>query len=132
MKQQNFEVGRLGEKLAGEYLERQGYKIIKRNFRTRFGEIDLICSHSTRPARSGHEVLSFVEVKLKIGEDFGSPEEMIDRKKLRQIEKTAQSFLIENPIYEKKYTGFQIDAVCIVLDGTRNVKRITQYENIGF
>mgnify|MGYP001572271818 CR=1 FL=1 len=124
MKQQNFEVGRLGEKLAGEYLERQGYKIIKRNFRTRFGELDLIATKNAN--------LVFVEVKLKIGEDFGSPEEMIDRKKLKQIEKTAQSFLIENPVYERKYAGFQIDAVCIVLDETRNVKRITQYENIGF
>ena len=73
-----------------------------------------------------------MEVKLKVGDDFGTPEEMIDRKKVRQIEKTAQSFLMENPEYESRYESLRIDAVCIVLDAGGQVKRISQYENIGF
>jgi putative endonuclease len=123
MKQRNFETGRLGEKMAGEFLTKKGYQILERNFRTRFGEIDLIVTKNN--------VLVFVEVKLKIGEDFGTPEEMIDKKKLWQVEKTAQRFLIENPSYEKKYESFQFDAVCVVLDESREVKRISHYENIG-
>jgi len=60
MKQKNYEVGRLGEKIAAEFLAKKGYRILARNFRTRFGEIDLVA------AKDG--VLVFVEVKLKIGD----------------------------------------------------------------
>jgi len=125
MKQLNTEMGRLGERLASEFLAKKGYRILARNFRTRFGEIDLIA------AKDG--VLVFVEVKLKIGDNFGpNPEEMIDKKKVQQIEKTAQSFLMENPEDGSRYESLRIDAVCIVLDAGGQVKRISQYENIGF
>ena len=125
MKQKNYEVGRLGEKIAAEFLAKKGYRILARNFRTRFGEIDLVA------AKDG--VLVFVEVKLKIGDNFGpNPEEMIDKKKVQQIEKTAQSFLMENPEDGMRYESLRIDAVCIVLDAGGQVKRISQYENIGF
>ena len=124
MKKLNTEMGRRGEKIASEFLAKKGYRILARNFRTRFGEIDLIA------AKDG--ILVFVEVKLKVGDDFGTPEEMIDRKKVRQIEKTAQSFLMENPEYGSRYESLRIDAVCIVLDAGGQVKRISQYENIGF
>lgn len=124
MKQQNFEVGRLGEKIAAEFLAKKGYRILQKNFRTRFGEIDLIAVKDGK--------LVFVEVKLKVGEDFGTPEEMIGPGKIARIEKTAQSFLMIKPEYESLYTSYQIDAVCIVLDAGAQVKRISQYENIGF
>lgn len=124
MKQQNFEVGRLGENLAAEFLAKRRYKILERNFRTRFGEIDLIAVKEGK--------LVFIEVKLKIGEDFGTPEEMIGSGKISQIERTAQSFLILKPEYQDLYGSYQIDAVCIVLDKARRVRRISHYENIGF
>ena len=115
----------MGEKIAAEFLAKKGYRILERNFRTRFGELDLIA------AKDG--VLVFVEVKLKVGEDFGpSPEEMIDKGKVEQIEKTARSFLMKYPEYEERYESLRIDAVCMVLDAGGQVKRISQYENIGF
>lgn len=123
MKQKNYEVGKLGEKLAENFLTKNGYQLIARNFHTRFGEIDLIVTKNKK--------LIFVEVKLKIGEDFGTPEEMITKHKLRQIEMTGQSFLMKYPEYEKFYESLQIDAVCIVLDENRNVIRINHYENIS-
>lgn len=124
MKQKNYEVGKLGERIASEFLVKKGFRILKRNFRTRFGEIDLIC------AKDGK--LVFIEVKLKVGEDFGTPEEMIGDDKIVQIERTAQRFLLENQEEERRYESLQIDAVCIVLDTSWQVKRISHYENIGF
>ena len=125
MKQLNTEMGRLGERLASEFLAKKGYKILEKNFRTQFGEIDLVA------AKDGK--LIFVEVKLKMGEDFGPrPEEMIGKRKILQIERTAQRFLMAKPENENLYTSYQIDAVCIVLDAGGQVKRISQYENIGF
>lgn len=123
VKQKNRDKGRLGESLAEVFLVKNGYKIIERNFHTRFGEIDLIVSKNQK--------LIFVEVKLKIGEDFGTPEEMITKHKLKQVEMTAQSFLLKHPEYEKFYDSFQVDAVCVVLDEEKQIKRIDHYENIS-
>lgn len=123
MKQKNYETGKLGENLAAEFLSKNGYELIERNFHTRFGEIDLIVTKAKK--------LVFVEVKLKIEEDFGTPEEMITKHKLRQVEMTGQSFLMKHPEYEKFYDSLQIDAICIVLDENREVMRINHYENIS-
>lgn len=123
MKQKNYETGKLGERLAANYLLENGYEIIEKNFHTRFGEIDLIVSKNHK--------LIFVEVKLKIGEDFGTPEEMIKKFKIKQVERTAQSFLLKKPEFEKNYDSFQIDAICIVMDDEKEIQRISHYENIG-
>jgi len=74
MKSNNKVTGNKGEELAAGYLSKKGYKIIERNFRTRFGEIDIVCWDG--------ETLVFVEVKTKIGHDFGEPEEMVNKGKL--------------------------------------------------
>lgn len=124
IKDQNFKRGRLGEKLAGEHLKKKGYKIIEQNFSTRFGEIDLIAIKRKK--------LVFVEVKLKIGDKFGSPEEMITSGKVRQVQRTAQTYLLKEKKISEKFSDYQIDAVCIVLDeDDKSVDRIEHYENIG-
>lgn len=123
MKQKNYEVGKLGEKIAENFLTKRGYKLIARNFSTRFGEIDLIVCRDKK--------LIFVEVKLKIGEDFGTPEEMINSHKIGQIEMTGQTFLMKYPEYDKFYESLQIDAICIVMDENKEVERINHYENIS-
>ncbi len=124
MKQFNYPKGKVGEEIALGYLLNKGYKLIKKNFHTRFGEIDLVCT------KGG--VLVFVEVKLKIGEDFGTPEEMITQFKISQVQKTAEAYLLENPHVAQKYSSYQIDAVAIVLDSDNSPKRINHYENISF
>lgn len=55
----NLEVGRIGEDIAGRYLDQSGYKIIERNYRTKYAEIDLV-------AKKGNEMV-FVEVRTKKG-----------------------------------------------------------------
>ena len=123
MKIFNFQKGKAGEGLARDFLSKNGYQILKSNFQNRFGEIDLVASKD--------KILVFVEVKLKIGEQFGLPEEMITPGKIRQIEQTAQVFLQQNLALAKAYLQYRIDAVCIVLDENQNVKRINHYENIS-
>lgn len=123
MKKFNYQTGKKGEAMAGDYLAKKGYEILASNFQTRFGEIDLICAKDGR--------LIFVEVKLKVGEEFGRPEEMIDAKKITQIQKTAQRFLLENGDIAAKYPAYQIDAVCIVTKADGRVSRLDHYENIG-
>ncbi len=109
--------------MAEDFLTKNGYRLVARNFHTRHGEVDLIVSKSNK--------LIFVEVKLKVGEDFGAPEEMITKHKLRQVEMTGQAFLMKYPEYENIYDSLQIDAVCIVLDENKDIMRINHYENIS-
>lgn len=124
MKQFNREVGKRGEEIAAKYLQDRNYKILEKNYSTKFGEIDLIAVKNN--------ILSFVEVKLKQSEDFGTPEEMIGRGKLARVQHMAEFFILENPDKAKIYETYSIDAVCIVSDGENGVKRISLYENIGF
>lgn len=124
MKQQNFETGKLGEEIAADYLRKHNFEILQKNWKTKFGEIDLIATKNN--------LLIFVEVKLKVGEDFGTPEEMINSPKLSQVQNTAVAFLQQKPEIEKQYKGYRIDAVCIVLNQNKEVLRINHYENITF
>lgn len=73
------------EKHVAAYLARQGYQILEHQWKTRFGEIDLIC-------RDGDEVV-FVEVKARRSIVFGYPEESVRAEKLRKIVLCAQHYL---------------------------------------
>ena len=70
-------LGSAGEALASAELERLGYAVIERNYRSRFGEIDIV-------AWDGDTVV-FVEVKTKTSGDFGDPVEEVTPQKQRQI-----------------------------------------------
>lgn len=81
------ETGRRGEDLAASYLSRLGFEIVDRNYRCKWGEIDIIC-------RRGALVV-FVEVRSKSTDRFGTPEESINRTKVSRIRKTAMEYLRE-------------------------------------
>jgi len=81
-------IGQLGETLACQYLSRQGYRIILRNYRTKLGEIDIIAEE--------RGILVFVEVKARRGHRCGHPFEAVTPAKCRQISKTALLYLAEN------------------------------------
>jgi putative endonuclease len=70
----NRRVGFFGERKAARYLKRHGYKIVRRNFKCPFGEVDIIAAKD--------DVLAFVEVKTRSSDAFGSPREAVN--KIRQ------------------------------------------------
>ena len=79
-------LGRHGEELACRELQRRGYDIVARRFRTRFGEIDIV-------ARDG-PTLVFVEVKTRRTAAFGGPTAAVNAAKQRRLVNMARSFLI--------------------------------------
>ena len=83
------QLGKLGEDLAVTYLHKHGYRIIDRNFKARYGEIDIICVKDN--------TLIFVEVKTRIGHAFGAPEESVTPRKLREVIQTAQYYVVKHP-----------------------------------
>jgi len=117
-KMDSISVGKSGENIAQEYLEKKGYNVIDRNYRTKYGEIDLIVK------KDG--ILIFVEVRSKTGEQFGTPEDTINRIKVRKIQRNAIAYAAR-----KKWQGqYKIDAICIILNQDNSVKRLDHYENI--
>ena len=83
------ELGRWGEQLAARYLQRRGYELLAANYRSRFGEIDLIA------ARGAY--LVFVEVKLRRDDRYGSAAAFVDARKQLRLRQTAETWLLEHP-----------------------------------
>jgi len=122
----NKQKGNKGEELAVEYLKNQGFKIISTNYSIKWGEIDIIASKD--------KVLSFVEVKLKTGESYGSPESMINAGKIKKIKRIAELFLEKNSRVARNHDIYRIDVIAIVLmqeGNTGDVASVNFYENVG-
>ena len=124
IKKYNLEKGNLGESIAKKYLEDKGYKILEQNYRNKYGEIDLIAKEKN------NDSLVFIEVKTRIGEQFGIPEDAINFKKKAKLIKNAQAYISWNK-KAKNFNSYRIDAICIVLDEGEQIKRIDHYENIS-
>jgi putative endonuclease len=115
-KKYNYKKGRLGESLAKNYLMEKGFVFIESNFEVDIGELDIIMSVK--------DWLVFVEVKYKYDDRMGLPEEMLDRRKITQIKRVAEIYLMKNKDISRSFSKYRIDAVCIL--GTD----IRHYENI--
>jgi putative endonuclease len=89
------ERGNRAEQLAYEYLRRQGYRIVARNYRRKLGEIDLIGWDK--------EVLAFIEVKYRSGEARGRPVDSVHRRKRRQIVRVAKEYRIRHKLHDINY-----------------------------
>jgi putative endonuclease len=110
----NRSSGAWGEELALRYLTRQGYTLVERNYRTRYGELDLV-------VRSG-TTLVFVEVKLRRTTGFGDPLEAVTPHKQARIRSLAERYLLDR---EPAFDTVRFDVVGILLGkGPPNVRHI--------
>lgn len=121
-KAQNKNTGKVGEEVAAEFLGKKGYKILERNWGSKWGEIDLI-------GQDG-EILVFVEVKTKKGENWGRPEQMVNWHKLKQIRRMAEVYIVSRPTSPKASLGARIDVVAVVLNYDGSVGRVDHYEAV--
>ena len=107
MTKERQKLGREGEELARRFLLSKGYKIVKRNFRTPFGEIDLIAYQK--------KVLAFIEVRTKTSSNFGTPEESISLSKKKKISRVASFYLKAKRLKENEI-DCRFDVVCLAMD----------------
>ena len=89
MSEQGIELGKHGENLAEEFFRMRGYETVVRNWRCRYGEIDLVV------LRGGD--LRAIEVKTRRSLAAGYPEEAVDERKLEHLEAAIDQFLDERP-----------------------------------
>lgn len=135
MTYQRKRLGRLGEKIAKNYLKKQGYKILALNFKRPWGEIDIISQKKggeENPTTCGERsrTIVFVEVKTEAkssSQKFGPPEEKVDSRKQRKLIRLAQAYLLA-----KKYppeTNWQIDVIAIEIDSLTRVATLKHIKN---
>lgn len=105
-----FDSGRKGEILAAKYLKKNGYKILERNFRKPYGEIDII-------AKKG-ENIAFVEVKTRKSDLYGTPSEFVTVKKQTRIKKAAYTYIQQNDLDAE----FTFDIIEIYLNAEKGAK----------
>ncbi len=98
------ELGKRGEDLAASYLKKKGYSIVTRNYRKRFGEVDII-------ARDG-DTLVFVEVKTRSSQRFGTGAEAVDLRKQQQLSRIAQDYLVSRQV---EYHQARFDVIAVAL-----------------
>lgn len=110
----------IGEELASNFLKKNGYKIIERNFRRGYGEIDIISIKDN--------ALIFSEVKTRTSENFGTPFESITSWKLKSVVKTAQFYKILHPNLPD---SLRIDAISVRLTKDKDLDSIEILENIS-
>ncbi len=85
MRNRNDELGRSGENKAAEYLDSIGYEILERNYKCRYGEIDIIALYE--------ETLCFIEVKTRLSTRYGYPCEAVNARKREHIVKCAYTYM---------------------------------------
>ena len=96
-------VGRFGEQVAVEHLRNAGLVVVERNWRCRYGEIDVV-------ARDG-DVLVVVEVKTRSGIGFGTPAEAVTADKAQRLRRLAAEWLRTHPSQRPRDVRFDVLAV---------------------
>lgn len=113
-------MGKRGEELAGEYLKKQGYTIIEKNFSKRYGEIDLVALDN--------DTLVFIEVKTRTSNQFGTPLEAITPWKLKAVIRSAEYYKLT---HKNLPDLMRIDAVSVTLHPSGEIDDIELVKNIS-
>ncbi len=112
-------VARLGEQLAGEYLEGAGYVLHDRNWRCLRGEIDIVAE------REGRVVI--VEVKTRRSHAFGRGEESVTSRKLASLERCAWAYLQAHSLLEGSW---QVDVIAVDLDSQGRLTHLDHFQDV--
>jgi putative endonuclease len=113
-------LGRHGEKLAAEHLIRRGYRIIDRNYRTRWGELDIVAFDGT--------TLAFCEVKTRrMADDRRDPLESVRAQKRSRIRKMASRWLVERAD-RPRADELRFDAIGVTFDLSGRLVRLEHLE----
>lgn len=100
--------GKVAEDYASQWLSKQKHKILSRNFRSHWGEIDLIALDD--------QTVCFIEVRYRKSSHFGSAAESVTIHKQQRIIKTAQAYLQQHQLYNNRPARFDVLSMCGELD----------------
>ncbi len=102
-------LGKEGELIAFMFLQKEGFRILKTNWRYQKAEVDIIAQKD--------DFLAFIEVKTRGSKKFGKPEEAIDNKKITLYKDAVEGYLKQSP--SQKEIRFDVISIVIVKDETQ-------------
>ncbi|SPM43636.1 Predicted endonuclease distantly related to archaeal Holliday junction resolvase [Mycobacterium numidiamassiliense] len=116
-----IQLGTMGEVLAADHLTRMGLRILQRNWRCRYGELDVIaCDDTTR-------TVVFVEVKTRTGDGFGGLAYAVTERKVRRLRRLAGLWLAAQ---DERWAAVRIDVIGVRV-GRCRTPEITHLQGIG-
>jgi putative endonuclease len=115
------EIGALGEQLAVEHLESLGLRVLTRNWRCRYGELDVIA------ADDATRVVVFVEVKTRTSDQFGGVVQAVTEQKVRRLRRLAGLWLAAQ---DGRWAAVRIDVIGVRI-GRRRQPEITHLQGMG-
>lgn len=118
----NTVLGRLGERIAADYLQLAGCAILERNFRFEHVEIDLI-------VRDG-ACVAFVEVKMRRGAAYGEAREAVSSEKLKHLRKAARWYLC-SALSAGRADEYRFDLVALDVDRARSIMVVRHLKGIA-
>ncbi len=119
MKSPGQSLGRRGETIAANYLEAKGYSFLGRNWRSPYGEIDLIVSLDG--------VVAFVEVKTRRSKSLGPPEISITSRKREHMRDSAEYYIQQHP---ELTNDWRIDVITVQIQAGSLPPLIDHFENV--
>lgn len=124
------ETGKIGEDIVSKFVENKGFIIIERNYRQKWGELDIIAKKDKK--------IHFIEVKTVSRKSFGGhfeqeinnyrPEDNMHPWKIKRLQRTIQTYLLQKKVY--KEPEWQFDLACVFLDQEKRVAKIKLMQNI--
>jgi putative endonuclease len=115
------EIGALGEQLAVEHLQSVGLRVLTRNWRCRYGELDVIA------ADDAAHTLVFVEVKTRTSDHFGGVEQAVTPEKVRRLRRLAGLWLASQ---DDRWSAVRLDVVGVRI-GRQRTPEITHLRGVG-
>ena len=112
-------LGDKGEMIAADYLHRENFQLLDRQFHTRFGELDIVALKT--------DMVIFVEVKTRTSDRFGLPEASMTATKIERIENAGLIWLKEHP---DAPDDWRIDVISIFLDHQDQVLNLQHFKNV--
>ena len=123
------ETGKIGERIATNFLTKKGFNLICQNYRKKWGEIDIIMKKD--------KILHFVEVKTVSRKSYGNkfeqeinnyrPEDNMHPWKLKRLQRAIQTYLLEK---YKNEPVWQFDLICVFLDQEKKIAKVRFIENL--
>jgi len=114
-------VGNIGENIACRFLEKRGFRIVERNYRKKWGEIDIIAT------KNG--VLHFVEVKTISSKGDYMPEDNVRAWKKLRLSRVIRTYLLDKKVPED--TEFEVDIVAVFFDKETGESKVEMLENVN-
>lgn len=115
------ELGAWGEQLAADYLQARGLRVLERNWRCRYGELDIVA------ADDAVDAVVFVEVKTRTSDRFGGVAEAVTPAKVRRLRRLAGLWLTGQ---NRRWRDVRIDVVTVRV-GRRRIPEMTHIKGVG-